>query len=60
MKTKLVLLLLLALLPTLAQAEIINIDNFQLKELMAQQVPLVDIVPLRNGPKPGLSLAVIC
>lgn len=43
MKTKLLLLLLLTLLPVLAQAEIINIDNSQLQELMAQQVPLVDI-----------------
>ncbi len=33
----------LVLLPMVAQAEIIEINNEQLKELMAQQVPLIDI-----------------
>ena len=43
MKSKLMLLLLLVLLPALGQAEIINIDNARFKELLAQQVPVVDV-----------------
>ena len=43
MKSKFMLLLLLVLLPALGQAEIINIDNARFKELLAQQVPVVDV-----------------
>lgn len=43
MKTKLLLFLLLFLLPFAVKAEIINIDNNQLKELIAQKVPVIDI-----------------
>lgn len=37
------LVVLLILLPMVVQAEIIEIDNGQLRELLAQQIPLVDI-----------------
>lgn len=37
------LLVCILLLPVVAQAEIIEIDNAQLKELLAQKIPLVDI-----------------
>lgn len=37
------LVILLLLLPLAAQAEIIEIDNGQLQELLAQQIPVIDI-----------------
>jgi rhodanese-related sulfurtransferase len=43
MRSKLLLLVCIFLLPGMAGAEIVNIDNTQLKELIAQKVPLVDI-----------------
>ena len=43
MKSKLLLLLLLCLIPVTIQAEIINIDNAQLEGLLAKNVPLIDI-----------------
>lgn len=43
MKFRFLLFMLVALFPAVIQAEIVNIDNKQLQELLAKQVPLIDI-----------------